>query len=156
MPILAAFVFSMFVAVQAPTVAITGAVPHPLTVTAQDLLSMPRVTVKASAHDQTGTYQGVSVRELLTRAGVPAGEALRGPELAKSVIVTGADGYKAAFAIAEFDPAFTDRVIVLADRKDGAPLTGNAAPLQLIVAGEKRPARWVRQVVSLEIVSAGR
>ena len=32
----------------------------------------------ASAHNQTGTYEGVSVRELLTRAGVPAGEALRG------------------------------------------------------------------------------
>jgi hypothetical protein len=33
-----------------------------------------------------------------------------------------------AFAIAEFDPAFTDRVAILADRKDGTPLGGNARP----------------------------
>ena len=71
-----------------------------------------------------------------------------GAELAKSVIVTGADGYQVAFGLAEFDPGFTDRVAILADRKDGAPLAGNAAPFQL---SEKRPARWVRQVVSIEV-----
>ena len=57
------------------------------------------------------------------------------------------------FAIAEFDPAFTDRVAILADRKDGAPLPPNAAPFQLVITGEKRPARWVRQVVAIELMS---
>jgi hypothetical protein len=88
---------------------------------------------------------------LLTRAGVPAGEALRGRDLAQAVLVTGADGYRVAFGVAEFDPAFSDRVAILADRKDGKTLTGNEAPFQLVLAGEKRPARWVRQVISIEI-----
>ena len=57
------------------------------------------------------------------------------------------------FAIAELDPAFTDRVAIVADRKDGAPLPPNAAPFQLVLTNEKRPARWVRQVVSVELVS---
>jgi hypothetical protein len=96
-------------------------------------------------------YEGVSLRELLTRAGVPAGEALRGRDLALAVVVTGADGYRVAFGVAEFDPAFTDRIAILADKKDGAALTGNEAPFQLVLTGEKRPARWVRQVVSLEV-----
>ncbi len=94
------------------------------------------------------------MRELLTRAGVPAGDALRGAELAKTVLVTGADGYRVSFALVEFDPAFTDRVAILADRKDGTLLAGNASPFQVILADEKRPARWVRQVVSIEVRAA--
>ena len=132
-----------------------GAVPTPLTLTAQDLASMPRVKVTDTAHGQGGVYEGVAMRDVLTKVGVPAGTAIRGAEVAKTVIVTGADGYQAAFALAEFDPEFTDRVAILADRRDDAPLPANAAPLQLVLTGEKRPARWVRQVVSIEIRAAG-
>lgn len=56
-----------------------------------------------------------------------------------------------AFALVESDPAFRDRVAILADRKDGMPLGGNDAPFQVILHDEKRPARWVRQVVSIEV-----
>lgn len=135
----------------ATTLRVFGAVLHPLTLTAGELLAMPRAKVTASAHGQAGTYEGVTIRDLLTLAGVPAGENLLGAELAKTVIVTGADGYRAAFGVDEFDAAFTDRVSILADRKDGEALSGNAAPFQLIVTEEKRPARWVRQVVSIEV-----
>jgi len=134
---------------QSATVRITG--PRALTVSAADLVAMPRTRVTALAHDQQTTYEGVSMRELLTRAGVPAGEALRGKELATAILVSGADGYRVVFGVAEFDPAFTDRAAILADRKDGAPLTGNAAPFQLILTDEKRPARWVRQVTSIDV-----
>ena len=67
-------------------------------------------------------------RELLTRAGVPAGEALRGAELATTIIVSGADGYRAAFAVAEFDPSVTDRVAILADTVDGKTLSATTRP----------------------------
>lgn len=136
---------------QGATLKISGAVERSFTLTASELSSLPRTSVTATAHGVTGTYEGVTVCELLTRAGIPSGEALRGTELAKTVIVAGADGYRAAFGIAEFDPGFTDRLAILADWKDGTPLTGNAAPFQLILTGEKRPARWVRQVVSIEV-----
>ena len=96
------------------------------------------------------------MRELLTRAGVPSGAALRGRELAAAVVVTGADGYTVAFGIGEFDVGFTDRVTILADRRDGAALGGNEGPFQLIVPGEKRPARWVRQVASIEVRNLAR
>lgn len=152
--LLACLVWSSSGGAQAAIVKILGDVPKPLTLTASDLASMPRTRINASAHNQTGTYEGVSMRELLTRAGVPAGDALRGAELAKTVLVTGADGYRASFALVEFDPGFTDRVAILADRKDGAVLDGNAAPFQVILADEKRPARWVRQVVSIEVRAA--
>jgi hypothetical protein len=134
---------------QSTTVRISGRTS--LTLSAGDLASMPRAKVTATSHDQAATYEGVLLGVLLTRVGVAAGEALRGSDLAQAVVVTGADGYQVAFGIAEFDSAFTDRVAILADRKDGAPLAGNEAPYQLILTGEKRPARWVRQVVSIEV-----
>jgi DMSO/TMAO reductase YedYZ molybdopterin-dependent catalytic subunit len=150
---LTSVMFLQATAGQAAVVRIAGDVPTPVTLTASDLAAMPRTTVTAEAHDQKGSYEGVSMRELLSRAGVAAGAELRGAELAKTVIVTGADGYRVAFGIAEFDPGFTDRTAILADRRDGRPLPANAAPFQLIVTGEKRPARWVRQVVTIEVRS---
>jgi hypothetical protein len=42
-------------------------------------------------------------------------------------------------------------VIVLADRRDDAPLEAREGPLQIIVPDEKLHARWVRQVKSLTI-----
>lgn len=139
---------------QQPTVTLVG-VPHPLTLTREDLAMLPRTSLKASSHGDTATYEGVAVRELLTRAGVATGDGLRGPELTKVVVVTGSDGYQAAFSVAEFDPGFTDRVSLLADTKDGQPLAGTAGPFQLILEGEKRPARWVRMVVSITVAAAG-
>jgi hypothetical protein len=89
--------------------------------------------------------------ELLKAAGVKFGQDLRGPALATYLVVEAADGYRAVFALPELDPAFTDRVVLLADQRDGKPLGGNAGPLRVIVPGEKRHARWVRQVKSLKV-----
>ena len=95
-------------------------------------------------------------RDLLTRVGVPAGDGLRGRELAAAVVVTGADDYRVVFGVAEFDPGFTDRIAILADKRNGIALAGDEGPFQLILTGEKRPARWVRQVVSIEVQTLGR
>jgi hypothetical protein len=84
-----------------------------MTLSAAELAAQRRTTVKASAHDQQAVYEGVSTRELLTRVGVPSGEALRGRDLAIAVVVTGADGYRVAFGVAEIDPAFTDRIATI-------------------------------------------
>jgi hypothetical protein len=45
----------------------------------------------------------------------------------------------------------TDHVILLADTKDGQPLPPREGPFRIVVPGEKRPARWVRQVTALEV-----
>ena len=137
-------------AAQQATLRVGGAVTRELTLTPADIAALPHESLSASAHDQKGTFSGVRLTEILKRAGLPTGDAIRGRELAKFVVVSGADGYRAVFALAELDDAFTDRVVLLADLRDGKPLAANAAPFQLIVPGEKRPARWVRQVVSIE------
>ena len=47
--------------------------------------------------------------------------------------------------------AFTDRVVLLADRRDNQPLPTAEGPLRLVIPDEKRHARWVRQVVSIHL-----
>jgi hypothetical protein len=70
------------------------------------------------------------------------------------VLVKARDGYAAVFALPEFDAGFTDRVILLADRSQGQALGAVEGPFRLVVPGEKRRARWVRQVTDIEVMSA--
>ena len=89
--------------------------------------------------------------EILQLAGIKFGENLRGPALATYLLVEASDGYKAAFALPELDSAFTDQVVLLADRRNNKPLAVTEGPLHIIVPHEKRHGRWVRQVISLII-----
>jgi DMSO/TMAO reductase YedYZ molybdopterin-dependent catalytic subunit len=137
------------------TVRLTGKIERPLVVSEADLQTFPRkqLTVTDEKGVQ-GSYDGVPVVELLQRAGAPLGKQLKGPAMRLFVIVEASDGYQAVFALPEFDPAFTDRVIILADRKNGKPMPSPEGPFRFIVEGEKRHARWVREVTVLDVEQA--
>lgn len=133
-------------------VQVTGEVARPLTLSADDLAKLPRRSVKAKAHDGTESqYEGVALGELLAKAGVPSGKDLRGKAMALYLVVEASDDYRAVFALPELDPTFSDRVILLADHRDDRPLSAREGPLQIIVPGEKKHARWVRQVIRLRV-----
>jgi hypothetical protein len=97
-------------------------------------------------------YEGVLVEDLLKKAGVPQGEALRGPAMATYVLVGAADDYRVVFALEEFNSSFMDSEIIVADTMDGAPIPGALGPFRLVAPHEKRPARWVEMVKSLTVV----
>lgn len=126
-----------------------------LTFTADEFAALPRTDVNAvEPHEKKERlYSGVTVRELLIRAGAPLGDKLRGPALVIGVVARCKDGYTVLYSLAEFDAAFSPRTIVLADREDGALPPATAAPLRLVAPGDTRGARWARMVVSLEVVS---
>jgi hypothetical protein len=90
----------------------------------------------------------VALVDLLRLAGAPLGQELRGQHLAIYLLIEAANGYRVVFALPELDPTFTDREVLLADRRDGQPLAAAEGPLRLVVPGEKHHARWVRQVLS--------
>ncbi|MEP6730820.1 MAG: molybdopterin-binding protein [bacterium] len=121
------------------------------TVSAGEYARLSRHDTTVSAHRVEGKYSGVLLSELLALVHAPTGDSLRGKALTFYVKVVGADGYEVIFALADFDPGFTDRIAILADQKDGAPLPASEGPFHLIVPSEKRPARWVRQVVRIEL-----
>lgn len=135
---------------------IRGEVKTPLAISLAEIKSFPAISVTAREHNGgTASYEGVPLAELLSPAGVPQGEALRGAALQLAVIVKAADGYKAVFALAELDPAMHDKKIILTFRRNGTDLDSAAGPLRIVVPDEKRQARWVRQVTELEVVRVG-
>lgn len=135
-----------------PSVKVHGEVKTPLTLTSEDLSKMKRVTAMLKDHDgKEISYTGVPVQEILEKAGATMGKDLRGPNLAKYLLVKCADGYKVVLALAELDNGFTDRIVILSDESGGKPLPVDKGPFRLIVPGEKRPARSSFQVLELVV-----
>ena len=117
-----------------------------------DLESLPHVKVTTHGSDASETFEGVTLRAVLEKAGVEFGHSMRGKRLASCLLVEAADGYRAVIALPEIDPDFTDKQVVLAFLQDGKPLDANAGPYRIVIPDEKRMARWVRQVTKLKIV----
>lgn len=130
-------------------------VPVHILVTAETFNGLPRQAVDVTEEDGTKAhFEGVALGDVLAAHGVQLGRALRGPALAHYAIVKAADGYRAVYALPELDPTFNDRVILLADRRNGAPLDAKAGPFRIVVPGEKHQARWVRQVTEIDVENA--
>lgn len=131
---------------------ISGEVTKPLNLQASDLKAMPHAEVTGIDRDnKEHRYSGIPLADLLRQAGTTLGNDLRGENLMKYVVVRAIDGYEALFALPELDPMFAGRTILLADTVDGTPLPGGVGPYRIIVPGEKRPARWVREVNAIEV-----
>jgi hypothetical protein len=97
-------------------------------------------------HRNEAEYTCAAASAVLGAAGVEFGKSLRGKRMAEYLLVKAADGYEVVFALPELDPDFTDRQVLLCYAKDGAALGADEGPLRKLVPGEKRQARWVRQV----------
>lgn len=135
-----------------PNLVVDGDVAKKLSLNASDLAAMPRRSVNVSEKDGTkAVYEGIPVAEILQRAGVGLGKDFKKTEMSLCVLATAADGYRVVFALVEFDPGFTDQTILLADRRDGQPLSAHEGPLRIIVPSDKRPGRWEREVSSLTV-----
>lgn len=152
LPVLAAEPASAPVGPQAIAVLVDGKATTTLDHAA--LAVMPRASVTAATHDEKpGEWQGVALEEIVHRAGVPEGTAMRGRAMARLVRITASDGYQVVFSAGELDPAFGNTQVILAEQKDGQPLSKDG-PYRLVVPGDKRAARWVRNVATIEVVDA--
>ena len=137
----------------AQTVQVIDTEGHSTTITATQIANSPHVTVNVHDHDAPAQFEGVPLAALLSTAGIQLGDKPRGPRMTEVLLVDAADGYKVVFALAEVDPAFGAREIMLADKRDGKALDAKEGPLRIVAPGDKRAARWVRQVTTLRIVT---
>jgi hypothetical protein len=121
--------------------------------TLDQLRQMPQQSVTATnPHTKaTENYSGVLLADLLAKANTPAGDKLRGDEMRDYVEITGRDGYRAVFALAELDPAFQDNHVVVGITMDGKPLDDKAGPVRIVAPQDKRPARSVRMVTTITV-----
>lgn len=129
----------------------TGGLPVSLTPADLDQLEQTELT-RTDKDGKNHIYKGVLLQSVLIKAGM--GPVLKGKALLKYVLVEAADGYKVIFALAELDPAFTPRRILLADKMDGAALDPAEGPLRIIVEDEKKQARCIRQVTAIRVQTA--
>jgi len=118
--------------------------------TAATLATLPHTTVTVhNEHTKADeTYSGVPLIALLTPLGVT--DKPRGKDLRLYVVAAGSDGYEVVYSIGEVTPDVHDATALVADTENGAPINADG-PLKLVATGEKRPARWVRNLVSVTV-----
>ncbi len=140
----------------------TAQVPAPLKITFGEksatwtpaqLAAQPQTTVSVyNEHTKANeTYTGVPLIALLTPLGVH--DKPRGKDLRLYVVAAGSDGYEVIYSIGEITPDVSKSAVIVADSENGKPLAADG-PLKLIATDEKRPARWVRNLVAIRVLTA--
>jgi hypothetical protein len=127
----------------------------PSAVIPQELAGWPPVTVDAAFGTDHGVLKASFTGPLLwtvlcdTRAVNPA--APRGL-VREYAVITGSDGYDAVVALGEIAPMFEGKQVILADIMNGKALPpGND---RLIVPGDQRGGRSVRDVIKIAVLTA--
>jgi DMSO/TMAO reductase YedYZ molybdopterin-dependent catalytic subunit len=129
------------------TFTVDGHVAHPFTLTYDELLALPRITVACDMHCVTtwsrfdNRFEGVAVRALLERAGVLPG--------AQYCLVSAEQGFTTNLPLADLDRA--ENMIAL--QHDGEWLTPEHGwPARLLVPHLYlwKSAKWVRGLTLLE------
>lgn len=121
--------------------------------TTATLAALPHtaVTVYNEHTKANETYSGVPLIDLLTRLGVP--DKPRGKQFRIYLVAVGSDGYEVVYSLGEVAPDVSKSTVLVADSEDGKPIAADG-PLKMIATGEKRPARWVRNLVAIRVLTA--
>ena len=117
----------------------------------QDLpadLRTVRYTLKGKAH----TAQCVPLRALVAAAQPRINPRIKHHVLQFVVLAQGQDGYAAAFTLAEMLPEFGHEAVWVALDRDGKPLPADDGPVELLVPGDTKAARWVHGVSAVTVV----
>jgi hypothetical protein len=127
------------------------------TITLDSLRRMPQDELKGRIHDGPElVFRGPALDAVLALAGAPRGRDLRGPALRLVVMASAHDGYAVVYSLAELSPDLGARRAIVAVEQDGQPLGEKDGPLRIVLEGEKRPARWIRQLQRLRIVAVAK
>jgi DMSO/TMAO reductase YedYZ molybdopterin-dependent catalytic subunit len=137
----------------APVLAVDGAVPRPAIFDPAAFAALPHATATATIHGTMLTCTGAWLADVIAAAGVPTGDAVRGPGLATVVVARAADGYRVVFSLGEIERTLGRGQILVADRCNGAALPDGDGPWRLVVAGEVRGARSLKALERLSVVA---
>src|SRR5665213_204029 len=133
------------------TLVISGDIPATITLKVEDIAAMPHESATVTEEDGSKVvYEGVPLRDILTKAGATLGKQLRGKNLASYVLAKAHDGYQVLFSVGELDQSFGNTSILIADKRDGKPLFEYQGPLRLVCASDKAGARSVRMLENIE------
>lgn len=122
--------------------------------TPQELAQMPQTAIDLyNAHTKaTEHYAGVPLIDLLKTLGVP--DKPHGKDFQLYLVAEGTDGYQVVYSLGEVTPDVHDGTVLVADTLGAAPLPADSGAIQLVAAGEKRPARWVHNLTTIRVLTA--
>ena len=133
------------------SVVVAQSVEQARTIDPSMLEQLPAIEEKVSFLTARGleqaTYTGALLWSVLERVQMLVGD--RRARLRRTIVVTGRDGYAAVLALAEIDPEFEGKQVLLAYRRDSQPIDGHA--LRLVIPGDRHGGRSVRDVVRIEL-----
>ena len=112
------------------------------------LATLPQVVLKVEGEGKAVTYSGVALASVLASRAKPV-EGMPGlRDLADAVLlVRGVDGYQAAVSAAAVAMDPKGERYFLASARNGEP-----RPAQLIIPGDAKHVRWVKDVVAIRLV----
>ena len=134
-----------------PQTVIVGPTGKTLVVTPQVLAGLDRAEAVLINHGAPHTYEGVRLTELMRLVGAPTGARIHADADRDYLVVTGGDGFRAIYSLAETDRSVQKHAVILADHMDGAPLDAHDAPYRVVVDGDQKPARSVYAVIRIEV-----
>jgi hypothetical protein len=134
---------------QGVTIARSGEQSHAVDRAAVEQLPVVELQVSflTSHGTEQATYAGALLWAVLDHAGTLGSDPRS--RLRQTVAVVGRDGYLAVLALAEIDPEFEGKQVLLAYRRDGQPIANGE--LRLVVPGDRRGGRSVRDVVTINV-----
>lgn len=135
------------------TIEIVGSAVSTGTLTPDELSRLPvieqDVRYQTSKGEESGRYKGPLLWSVLEARGI-ADLPGHNAQLKHGFVVEGRDGYRIVFSIGEIDPDFGNAPIQLATERDGKPIVATEG-YRLVVPGDKRGARYVKDVVKIEV-----
>jgi hypothetical protein len=137
------------------TIQLGGAVETPAQWSADSLakdFAADVTVVNYTLKGQPGKARAVPLIKLVQAAKLKIDPKQKNHLLAFSVVVRAADGYAAAFSLAEIHPDFAGAEVYIALDKDDKPLPENQRPVSLLVPSDKKPSRWVHGVISITVI----
>jgi len=121
--------------------------------TPDDLQLLPHIsiTVRNPDTNQAEKYSGVSLLEVLIRAGALSSQDLGLLSRSGYVVLKGNGDSGCVIALSEIDPSNSSNTVLVADALNGQPFTEGLGPLRLIFANDKTFARSIRILNSIRV-----
>jgi hypothetical protein len=113
------------------------------------------VTYFAAGVVVTQSFTGTLLWDLLQSVGIVVDPKIKNDILRKVIIVTGSDGYEAAFGAGEIAPTFGGVQIMVAYAVDGQALDKDGFA-RIVAPGDKAGGRFVSNIVKIEVQDAGK
>lgn len=120
-----------------------------------DLAKLPHhdYRIVSEGTGDSATVSGINLWDILQADSIPSTEASGRQRVVMYVRLAGADGQNAIISLVEIDPSFSKRVAVVANKRNGKTLDDVEGPWRIFLPDDQRHARWIRGLVSIEVVT---